>query len=343
MNAPRVLFGVPTRRTLAMIATLALAVTALTACANGTKTAGQGSPAAPTSTAVSSTAPTSTAPASPSVTPIPVHVQLLTGDGVTIGVGLPIVAYFSQKITDSSEFIKATTVKVNGQPAGGAWFFEASPRDGYPLEAHYRQQAYWPGHSTIQMNMPVQGKSGGGAFVFDDSLTLSVAVGAAHTATVDANTLRMTVLSDGVQVKEMPVSLGAAKTPTYNGIKVVEQKGEDLPGTNTLRPQGAVNMKGDASDPYNLIVPFSVRMTNSGEYIHAASWNGGNIGSRSTSNGCTNLNTADAEWYFNFALVGDPVNYVNTNGGAMPSWDGFGDWNVAWSTWQAGGSVQSTS
>ena len=49
-------------------------------------------------------------------------------------------------------------------------------------------------------------------------------------------------------------------------------------------------------------MPWSVRMTNSGEYIHAASWNGGNIGVRSTSNGCTNLNTADAEWYFDFAL-----------------------------------------
>ena len=74
-----------------------------------------------------------------------------------------------------------------------------------------------------------------------------MSIGDAHTATVDANTLRMQVFLNGALVKEMPVSLGAAKTPTYNGIKVVEQKGEDLPGTNTLRPDGAVQMIGDAA------------------------------------------------------------------------------------------------
>jgi lipoprotein-anchoring transpeptidase ErfK/SrfK len=256
---------------------------------------------------------------------------------------MPIVARFTKAFTDSKAFLAATTVKVNGQDAQGAWYFEKAG-EGLPwaLEGHYRPQTYWPAHATITMNMPVEGVSGGGAFVFDDSLTLSFSTGDAHTAVVDSNTLRMTVMLNGAVVKEMPVSLGAAKTPTYNGTKVVEQKGEDLPGTNTLRPMGAVNMIGSPNDPYNLIVPWSVRVTNSGEYIHAASWNGGNIGSRSTSNGCTNLNTADAEWYYNFALVGDPVVYQNTNGGAMPFDDGFGDWNLAWSTWQAGGAVQSS-
>lgn len=39
-------------------------------------------------------------------------------------------------------------------------------------------------------------------------------------------------------------------------------------------------------------VQWSVRITESGEYVHAAPWNDG-IGQRSTSNGCTNLNTDD--------------------------------------------------
>jgi lipoprotein-anchoring transpeptidase ErfK/SrfK len=256
---------------------------------------------------------------------------------------MPIVAYFTKPITDSAAFIKATTVTVNGVNAHGAWYFEQSPAgSGHAIEAHYRPQNYWPGNATIKMNMPIKGLSGGGGYVFDDSLTLSIATGDAHTATVDANTLRMTVYDDGKLVRTMKVSLGAAKTPTFNGVKIVEQKGEDLPDTDTLRPQGAVRMVGTGSDHYNLLVPWSVRVTNSGEYIHAASWNGGNIGIRSTSNGCTNLNTGDAQWYYNFVLVGDPVNYVNTDGGPMPVWDGYGDWNVAWSTWQAGGLIQTT-
>jgi lipoprotein-anchoring transpeptidase ErfK/SrfK len=245
---------------------------------------------------------------------------------------MPIIVYFSQAITDSTAFLKATSVKLNGQDAGGAWYFEKSGvGTGHVIEAHYRTQNFWPAHATIQVNMPVAGMSGGGAFVFDDSLTLSMATGDAHTVTIDANTLRMDVFDNAVMVKELPVSLGAAKTPTYNGVKVVEEK--DNPE----------RMIGTGSDHYNLLVPWSVRMTNSGEFIHAASWNGGNIGSRSTSNGCTNLNTADAQWYYGFAMIGDPVTYLNTNGGPMPFDDGYGDWNVAWSTWQAGGILTSTS
>jgi hypothetical protein len=71
--------------------------------------------------------------------------------------------------------------------------------------------------------------------------------------------------------------------------------------------------------------------------VHAASWNGGNIGIRSTSHGCTNLDVADAQRYFGFARIGDVVTYVNTGGPTMPSWDGYGDWNVPWTTWRAGG------
>ena len=90
---------------------------------------------------------------------------------------------------------------------------------------------------------------------------------------------------------------------------------------------------------YDIQVPWSVRITNSGEFIHAASWNGGNIGQRSTSHGCTNLNEADAQHFFDLAQVGDVAIYTNTGGPTMPSWDGYGDWNVSWSSWQGGGLV----
>jgi lipoprotein-anchoring transpeptidase ErfK/SrfK len=103
------------------------------------------------------------------------------------------------------------------------------------------------------------------------------------------------------------------------------QKGEDTPGTDTLRPNGEVRMVGPG---YDEIVGWSVRVTQSGEYVHAASWNGRNIGQRSTSNGCTNLNPADAQWFYAFSQVGDVLLYANSGGTTMPSWDGFGDWNL---------------
>lgn len=268
---------------------------------------------------------------------------------MTYGVGMPIVAYFSVKIPEARDFSKATTVTVNGVPNNGSWYFENSAMiPGYPIEAHYRpaKQAnatgpYWPAHASIKLNMATNGVSAGPGLAFNDSLTLSMKTGAAHISTVDCQAERLTVSSDGVSAHPpMPTSCGAAKTPTYIGTKVVMQKGEDVPGTDALRPLGAVQMIGTGSDRYDLIVPWSVRVTQSGEYVHAASWNGGNIGQRSTSNGCTNLNTADAEWFYKFAQVGDVVTYSNTGGTTMPSWDGFGDWNVPQSVWQSGGVVR---
>jgi lipoprotein-anchoring transpeptidase ErfK/SrfK len=195
------------------------------------------------------------------------------------------------------------------------------------MEAHYRPEQFWPAHSKIEMTMPIKGLSAGPGLAFDDSLTLSMNIGAAHVSTVNGGSEQMTVTSDGQTVKTFGVSLGKASTPTYLGTKVVMQK---------KNPQHMVSAPGEAN-PYSLEVPWSVRLTNSGEFVHAAAWNTGNIGSRSTSHGCTNLTVGDAQWFYNFSMIGDIVTYSNTGtSNVMPSWDGLGDWNVPWSQWQQG-------
>jgi lipoprotein-anchoring transpeptidase ErfK/SrfK len=259
---------------------------------------------------------------------LPVHVSSLQSDGGVYGVGMPIVAYFNRKVTDTSIFNQAATVTVNGAPAAGAWYWQRSGRDGQVLEAHYRLRDYWPARAKIDVFMPVQGLPAGRGLAYENNLTLAIATGAANITTVDGNSKTMVVTSDGRTVMTLPVSLGKATTPTFSGVKVVMEKDrvERMIGT-------------DPADPYDLQVPWSVRLTNSGEFVHAASWNGGNIGVRSTSNGCTNLTVTDAEKYFNFAQIGDVFTYTNTGGQAMPIWDGYGDWNVPWSTWLTGGAV----
>lgn len=266
------------------------------------------------------------------------HVSLLEGDGGVYGVGMPIVVYVDRKVTDAAAFEKATMVTVNGTPAGGAWYWERSSRQGQVLEAHYRPEKYWPANARIRVDMPVKGLSAGKGLAYENSLTLDIATGASHVSVVDCARERMTVTSDGKTVRSFPTSCGKAKTPTYTGAKVVMQKGEEKPGSTQLRPDGAVRMVStNPADPYDLIVPWSVRLTASGEYAHAASWNGGNIGIRSTSNGCTNLNVNDAKWFYQFSRIGDVVTYANTGGTRMPSWDGYGDWNIPWSAWTSGG------
>ncbi|MBN9609058.1 MAG: hypothetical protein BGO26_14360 [Actinobacteria bacterium 69-20] len=287
------------------------------------------------STIVSSSPSTSTAPAQP------VHVSTFEADGSTYGVGMAVVVLFSAAPTDAAAFEKATTVTVNGQPATGAWFWQKPTVPGYQLEALYREQKYWPAHSQIAVNMPVQGLSAGDGLVYDDSLTLTFNIGAAHISQVNNAQHMMTVTSDGQVVKNLPVSLGSASTPTYDGVKVVMEKGSVDPKTHKPLPDGTVEMKTEPGDPhpYDVMVPWSVRITNSGEFIHAASWNTGNIGSRNTSHGCTNLDVGDAEWFYNFSIPGDVVEYpgANKTGTMQPSWDGWGWWNMPWSEWTNGG------
>lgn len=306
----------------------------LSACSSSSKH-DAATPPPPSSAPASGSAPsgsastTSSAPktsAKPKPTK-PVHVSLFQGDGQTWGVGFAIVAQFSRnKPTDAHPFNKVVTVKINGQPAHGAWFWVNS-NSGYLMEAQYRTEHYWPAHANIEVNMPLKGVSAGSGLAFDDSLTLSVHTGAAHISRVDGAAERMIVTSDGKQVKTMPVSLGKASTPTYLGTKVVMER---------KNPQLMVSAPGEAN-PYRLEVPWSVRVTLDGEFVHAASWNGGNIGSRSTSHGCTNLNTADAAWFYRFSQLGDVVTYTNTQtSNVMPSWDGWGWWNVPWAEWLQG-------
>jgi lipoprotein-anchoring transpeptidase ErfK/SrfK len=285
------------------------------------------------STAASSSANTS-ASATPSATKTapptpaakPVHVSLLEADGGQYGVGMPIIAWFNRAPSDASAFARATTVTANGKPIAGAWYFERTAHAGSAMEAHYRPKGYWPAHAAIQLNLPVKGLSAGAGLAYDNSLTLSISTGAAKISVVDAVNLRMTVRTDGKVYGVFPVSLGAANTPTLRGTKVIMEKGADI----SMRGPGYY-------DPH---VQWTQRLTYGGEYLHSAPWNLANIGSRSSSNGCTNLRPADAKQLYNYLGIGDPVEFPDASGPPMQLGQGYGDWNVAWSTWLTGGAVR---
>lgn len=316
-----------TRRAAALI--LLAAVVVLAGCSAG----GGARASAPSATSSAPTAsPTPTGPKKGSGQPV--HVSLFEADGRTYGVGMPIIAYFSRKITDRSVFDQVVKVTVNGQPANGAWYFEPSARNSQALEAHYRLPDYWPAHSTIRLDMPLKGLWAGPGLVFDNDVTLDMNIGAAQLATVDGTpgVDTMTLTSDGKPVRTIRVSLGKAKTPTYLGTKLVMDK------------HNPEEMKSDPGETpaYDIMVPWSVRVTYSGEFIHDASWNG-LIGQQNTSHGCTNLSPADAEWYYNWSQIGDPVTWKNTGTNqTVPVTDGWGDWNLDWATWSQGGLLPPT-
>ena len=265
----------------------------------------------------------------PATTPtapmIGVHVSLGSADGAHVGVGMPVIATFSKKITDGRAFAAATSVTVNGTPARGAWYFEYSDAaSGHPMEAHYRLQDYWPAHAKIHVSLPVAAKSAGAGLAFDDNLTLDFTTGAAHVATVSEATHLLTVTSDGTVVGSFPVSLGAPVSRTRSGTKVIMEKGK------------SICMTGPGYSECG--VADTQRLTYDGEYLHAAPWNTFNITHGiDSSNGCTNLHDADAKKLYDFLEIGDVVNYPNASGPRMSLGEGYGDWNLSWQQWQTGG------
>jgi lipoprotein-anchoring transpeptidase ErfK/SrfK len=283
-------------------------------------------------TEVVSTAPGEPPPSSEPAKPTkPVHIKTLNADGVQYGVGMPVIAFFSKKIKSGVALQEATKVTADGKELTGAWYFEySSYYKGYPIEAHWRPEEYWPAHSKVHVDIPAKHLSAGGNLAYDDSLTLDFYIGPKNIAVVDDATHRITVTSDGKKKFDFPVSLGANETPTRRGVKVIMEKGV------------SICMSGPGY--HECGVKYTQRLTYDGEYLHAAPWNTANIDNGiDSSNGCTNLHDENAKTLYQFLEVGDVVVYPNANGPAMQLGDGYGDWNIDWNTWLTGGLVSTTS
>ena len=56
-----------------------------------------------------------------------------------------------------------------------------------------------------------------------------------------------------------------------------------------------------------------MRVTYSGEFLHAAPWSVGSQGYANVSHGCTGMSTANAAWLYNISKRGDVVEYTGTD------------------------------
>ncbi len=331
-------------RTLARL--VGIAALALLAGCTASSAGGSGSASAPragadtattaepgSSTPPSTAASTSRSNSAPAATPV--HVRLKFGDGQTFGVGIPVIAFFSHRVSDARALQRATTVTVDGQAVtGGRWYFEpVVGHPGYPVEGDFRLRDPWPAHADVQVRMPAKGLSAGRGLAYDDSLSLRFHTGAAQIAVVDESTHRLTLTVDGKVAGRYPVSLGARATPTAHGTKVIMEKG------------ASICMSGPGY--HECGVRYTQRLTYGGEYLHAAPWNcvghpqcvgpQHNIGSGDSSNGCTNLLPVDAQHLYATLRIGDIVKFPNADGPKMTMAAGYGDWNVSWTEWLTGG------
>ncbi|MCU1452147.1 MAG: ErfK/YbiS/YcfS/YnhG family protein [Acidimicrobiales bacterium] len=252
------------------------------------------------------------------------HTRINVFDGKVYGVGMPLIVTLTSPIPKAkrAEVVKRLTVTTTPSLTGGWRWFSSS-------EVHWRPAVYWPAHTKASIKVDFAGLDLGGGVWGVDGRTISFSIGDSHYSKVDAVTHQMTVTVNGAVVKTMPVSTGRDKYPTKSGIHAVNDK-----EATKIMDSATVGIPRNSPDGYYETVLWDVRISNSGEFVHAAPWSTGSQGNSNVSHGCVNLSPADGQWFFTFTQLGDVVEVVNTPEQLQP-YNGYGDWQVPWSTWSA--------
>ena len=92
-------------------------------------------------------------------------------------------------------------------------------------------------------------------------------------------------------------------------------------------------VNNESPEGYKLNVYFAQRITWSGEYFHAAPWADYAHGYQNVSHGCTGMSDANAQWLFNFTLIGDPAEFVGSTH-PVQAYQTIGCWTYSWEDWQ---------
>ena len=244
--------------------------------------------------------------------------EIYEGAGATYGVGMPIILYFNQHITNTAAVERALQV-TSSKPVVGAWYWD------YPCNmavecAYFRTQNYWPSGTQVTFTGHLNGVEGAPGVYGFHTLTQSFDIGASLIVVASTQTHYMQLYQNGKMIDNWPISTGKPGDNTPNGTYLTIDKGNP------------VDMKGPG---YNIEVPWSVRFTWSGDYLHDAYWSTSEQGFTNVSHGCVNMPPADAQTYYSMEVPGDPVTV--TGSPAAGTWDnGWTMWFLPWSKYVQG-------
>ena len=247
--------------------------------------------------------------------------EILEGYHQAYGVGVPIILYFSQRITDKAAVERALEVTTS-VPVVGAWYWD-DPCNMAPTCAYFRPRDYWPTGTTVSFTGHLNGVEGAPGVYGDHTLTLTFSIGASLIAIGNTKTHRTQIYYNGALRYDWPISSGRPGDDTPDGSYL------------TIEKENPVQMTGPG---YSISVPWSVRFTYSGDYYHDAYWSVGQQGFQNVSHGCINLSPADAQTYYNLAVPGDPITIMGSPKGG--TWDnGWTEWFLSWTQYLRGSAL----
>ena len=255
--------------------------------------------------------------------------QVLTAtispNGRTVGVGRPLVVTFNHAVRRRAAVEAALHVTTKRDIGPASWSWTSS------RTVQFRPKTFWPAHTTVNVTADLRKlRAAPGVWGMRDTAG-SFRIGRAFVMRVSNAKHRMTIARDGQRIRTFGVSLGKSGFPTRSGVKVIMD-------THTSYRMRSTTVGITGSEAYDLDVPYAMRITSSGEFLHGAPWND-YIGVANDSHGCTNLSLSNARWVFGQVKEGDPV-VTSGTGRSTESWNGLGGvWNVPWAKWVAGSAL----
>jgi lipoprotein-anchoring transpeptidase ErfK/SrfK len=247
--------------------------------------------------------------------------EILEGYGQTYGVGMPIILYFSQPITNKAAVEQALQVATS-KPVVGAWYWDDDCNMAVSC-AYFRPRDYWPAGTVVSFTGHLNGVEGAPGMYGTHTLTQTFGIGASLVAIGNTQTHQTQIYSNGKLLYDWRISTGRPGDDTPDGSYL------------TIEKENPVQMVGPG---YSISVPWSVRFTFSGDYYHDAYWSVGEQGFENVSHGCVNLSPADAEIYYNLAVPGDPITIVGSpQGGTMDN--GWTEWFLSWGQYLQGSAL----
>jgi lipoprotein-anchoring transpeptidase ErfK/SrfK len=248
--------------------------------------------------------------------------------GETVGVGMPVIVTFDIPVTDRASMERHMTVtSTPEQPGTWNWISDTV--------VHYRPKKYWKAGTTVDVDLDVNGVDAGNGIYGQEDREVEFQVGDAHIYQVDMKTHQMKVFSNGKLLRTIPITTGEQpKFTTRSGIKVIMEK-YDSKRMNSE----TVGIPNDSADGYDIDnVQWAMRVTNSGEFVHAAPWSVGSQGHANVSHGCTGMSTSNADWLYHMSVRGDVVDYTGTDRTIEPG-NGYDDWNIPWAQYKQGSAL----
>jgi lipoprotein-anchoring transpeptidase ErfK/SrfK len=324
-------------RTSSRCAAFAVVVVGLSLAVAGCSGSGSTSDAAdpPASPTVTVAPRPASLPALPTSTPTLKHwpigpPMLLEGiaplSGSTVGVAMPISMTFSYPVKATARKRIERHIKLRtSEPVKGAWHWFGSQR------VDFRPKHFWKPGTTVSLDARFNHVGDGYGRYGTHSYTRSFTIGDDVRTHVYVHRHKTTVTRNGKLLRTMPSDAGSPKFESWDGTMAVVNKARKIRMTSC-----SVHITCKKKNPnfYNLVLPWDVRITWSGTFLHYSTgdpWPGHSYGSH----GCVHLSKANARWYYHLAKEGDPVTITGSSRGKAAGDNGYADYDVPWSEWLA--------